>query len=101
MYRFPATKFVQENTMEEQADHVLSEAIEFTQAEGVDKLREGADVYHSLETLFRQAEEKYGREFIRDAVFGWIEKKNRERGYYPQKENSQFLSQESAVEEGA
>lgn len=82
-FTFPPTKFVQENTEDEQLAHVCSEFIEMIQAKDlVDQHREAADLYGALETYFRLLERVHGPEYVRDAIFGWVEQKNRRRAYY-------------------
>ncbi len=96
---WPETTFVRKNTIAKQIDHVISEidevaeAAEFTdpapQSQSGDGIppamlplfRELADLHHSLETLWRVIAEAYGWEAVQ-ALFSWIEDKNRVRGYY-------------------
>jgi hypothetical protein len=84
MYIFPETKFVRENTVKQQIDHVISESIELHQEELMEddtdyEYEEAMDLYHSLETLFRIWErEGVDMEAVRQKVL----EKNRARGYY-------------------
>lgn len=82
-YTFPETIFVDENTLEQQIEHIKSEFIEFTREIMCEKLGsadiEAADLYHSLETYFRMRE-KAG--ISMDEVTNTVRKKNQGRGYY-------------------
>lgn len=52
-YTFPATKFVENNTIDLQVEHVRSEFFEFFYETDIEKkIEEAVDLYHSLETLF-------------------------------------------------
>lgn len=79
-YTFPATKFVEENTIDLQVEHVRSEFFEFFYEPNLDKkIEEAIDLYHSLETLFRIME-KEG--FDIEKAFEAVKQKNQVRGYY-------------------
>jgi hypothetical protein len=80
---FPATRFVTENNIEQQAEHIRSEYIEFQREFTAARMgladHELADLYHSIETYFRMRE-KAGID-VR-AVFAEVQQKNTDRGYY-------------------
>lgn len=79
-YTFPATKFVEENTIDLQVEHVRSEFFEFFYETDIEKkIEEAIDLYHSLETLFRIME-KEG--FDIEKAFEAVKQKNQARGYY-------------------
>lgn len=88
-YNFPATTFAATNNVQQQLRHVLSECDEVQRAiiskespERVDE--ELADVFHSLETLFRIMQRDLGTEYVEE-LFQQIEDKNKTRGYYADK----------------
>lgn len=92
-YNFPPTKFVYENSLGDQLDHVMSEDLEVLEIvqEKYDDLEEACKDEHlleemvdktqSLETWWRIMEEQRGKEYVQD-LFAKVEKKCRERGYY-------------------
>lgn len=87
-WRFPAVKFVKTNTVGQQIRHVVSEAIELLVAWVLFMIKlgsysrvleEAADLYHSVESLWRI--------FLREGVgihseFAKTKVKNSQRGYY-------------------
>jgi hypothetical protein len=80
IYTFPAIKFIHDNTLEQQDDHIRSEFIEWVKAQGEgEKDEELLDLYHSIETRLRMREAQGIDidEGIRRTVA-----KNNKRGYY-------------------
>lgn len=82
-YNFPATKFVQQNTLEQQIEHIKSELAEFLAEIEAGNMEladgEAMDSYHSLETYFRMREKQgVGIDKVRRVT--WY--KNQQRGYY-------------------
>jgi len=89
-YNFPATKFVKTNTIQQQIEHVLSEAQEVKDAfeaaqNGTGSVEhldiELGDLYHSLESLFRIKARIDGKPDV-TLVLQQVFDKNDERGYY-------------------
>jgi hypothetical protein len=84
MYCFPRTKFVDENGIVAQAEHIKSEAFEVCQSVFEPDIFHTAveifDSLHSCETGLRILEEKYGIDLVE--VRDHVEAKNRARGYY-------------------
>lgn len=84
MYRFPRTKFVDQNGIVQQSNHIQSEAMEVSLSVYTPDIFHTAteifDCLHSCETALRILEEKYSVDLadVRDHV----EAKNRARGYY-------------------
>lgn len=93
-YIFPPTKFVRENSVEEQLLHILSEVSELIDeitikhindyhyeviGHTTKMLGEAIDLHHSLETLFRKLEDM-GVD-VEGGFQGTLDK-NRARGYY-------------------
>lgn len=83
-FNFPETRFVAENTLGQQIDHIMSEAEEVVAAaeisnEAVEE--ELADLTHSLETFWRKMQLERGEEYVEE-LFDRVEEKNRVRGYY-------------------
>lgn len=83
-FNFPKSRFVAENTLGKQIDHILSEVEEVREAfeisnEAVEE--ELADLTHSLETFWRKMQLERGEEYV-EALFDRVEEKNRVRGYY-------------------
>lgn len=88
-FNFPATRFVDENSAQQQAHHVMSEAAEVQEEldreGGVDVERvdlEMMDLWHSAESYFRKRIKERGEDYVngmRDRVIV----KNDVRGYYP------------------
>jgi len=80
LYTFPRVKFADTNTLTDQWEHIRSEFVEASKAEGLgDRDEELMDLWHSIETYFR----------IREAAgvdIGETKRtvvtKNRARGYY-------------------
>jgi hypothetical protein len=57
IYTFPAIKFIHDNTLAEQDDHIRSEFVEWMRASGEgEKDEELLDLYHSIETRLRMRE---------------------------------------------
>ena len=57
MYSFPKTKFVNENTLDEQFSHIKSEYMEAVRAQGMgERDEELMDLWHSIESYFRMRE---------------------------------------------
>lgn len=57
IYTFPAIKFIHDNTLAEQDDHIRSEFLEWMKATGEgEKDEELLDLYHSIETRLRMRE---------------------------------------------
>lgn len=82
-YNFPKIRFVDENSIDEQLDHLRSELVEayhaFLSGHMGDCDMEVADLYHSCETYFRMREKAgVDIEAVRQAVI----EKNTNRGYY-------------------
>lgn len=86
-YNFPPTRFVAENGIAQQVEHVLGEAAELMEARSNGwqqrMLEELADLEHSLETLWRMMAADHGEEFVL-ALFAQVRAKNEGRGYYDQ-----------------
>ena len=88
VYRFPRTRFVDENGLAGQLLHIESEVAEFraevfSNPDPFVVAIELADIIHSAETAMRILEEKHGicqKEVLAVVIF-----KNRERGYYETK----------------
>lgn len=82
-YSFPKTKFVTENTIDQQVDHIRSEYVEFQREFTAARMgladHELADLYHSIETYFRMRE-RQGVDI--KATFAEVQQKNQDRGYY-------------------
>ena len=77
---YPKTRFVDENTLDEQFDHICSEYREAVMAEGKgDRDEELADLEASIQTYW-DIREKQGLDV--DALRKAIIEKNRRRGYY-------------------
>lgn len=93
VYNFPPTKFVDENSLGDQLDHVMSEDLEVLEivqekyddleeaCKDEDLLEEMVDKTQSLETFWRIMKEQRGREYVQQ-LFAKVENKCRERGYY-------------------
>jgi len=93
VYNFPPTKFVDENSLGDQLDHVMSEDLEVLEIvqEKYDDLEEACNDEHlleemvdktqSLETYWRIMEEQRGKEYVQQ-LFAKVENKCRARGYY-------------------
>lgn len=93
IYNFPPTKFVDENSLGDQLDHVMSEDLEVLEIvqEKYDDLEEACKDEHlleemvdktqSLETWWRIMEEQRGKEYVQQ-LFAKVENKCRQRGYY-------------------
>lgn len=81
---FPRTKFVDENGLFQQLNHIQSEIKELFDAyfnEPSGRIAEEAfDLIHSVETLLHKLEEEYGVNL--DAVRDHVRSKNAARGYY-------------------
>ncbi len=89
-YNFPAVKFIQTNTIQQQIEHVLSEAREVKDAfeacqnetGSVEHLElELGDLYHSMESLFRIKAKQDGAACV-TLLLQQVFDKNDERGYY-------------------
>ena len=85
VYRFPATRFVQENGFWTQLKHVKSEIVEIentsiTKFPGM-TAEEILDAIHSLETLLRICEKENPNLCVEDVAAN-VERKNKARGYY-------------------
>jgi hypothetical protein len=88
IYLFPKTRFAETNTLDEQQQHILSEADEvrnsIINAEPAQRTTEEViDTWHSIETYIRILEKEYGIERVLEAI-DQVVKKNDERGYYQQ-----------------
>ncbi len=83
-FMFPATKFVRENNIFEQVDHLESELIEVRKAKSIEELAEELlDVIHSAETSLRiLLRDKFIIDTDLERIRKKTLKKNRERGYY-------------------
>jgi hypothetical protein len=93
VYNFPPTKFVEENALGDQLDHVMSEDLEVLEivqekyedleeaCKDEDLLEEMVDKTQSLETFWRIMEKKHGQGYVR-RLFAKVEEKCRVRGYY-------------------
>lgn len=83
-YTFPRSRFVVENGIAQQSEHILSEAVEAVQSAFTPDIFHTAeeifDCLHSCETALRMLEEKY--EVDLDDVKDHVTAKNRARGYY-------------------
>jgi hypothetical protein len=80
MYTFPRVKFADTNTLDSQWEHIRSEFVEATKAEGLgDRDEELMDLWHSIETYFRMRQVQ-GIDV--HAVAAAVIKKNALRGYY-------------------
>ena len=80
MYTFPRAKFADTNTLADQWEHIRSEFVEASKAEGLgERDEELMDLWHSIETYFRMREAA-GVDIgeTREVVVA----KNRARGYY-------------------
>lgn len=93
VYRFPRTRFVDENTFSQQFKHIRSEVDEVWQelerlypdlADPVRVAEELLDVIHSAETGLRILQERHGVDVGRLSV--QIRIKNYNRGYYDAQE---------------
>jgi NTP pyrophosphatase (non-canonical NTP hydrolase) len=86
-FNWPPTRFALENTPGGQLDHVLSEALEVSEAldnpskSAADVEEELADLHHSIETYWRILQTYYGSDHVA-AIMARVEVKNRVRGYY-------------------
>ena len=84
LYHFPRAKFVDENGIYGQVQHINAEATEAAAELGnpdiIHVAMEVMDVYHSAETALRILEEKYKVD-IRKLMFA-VHDKNEKRGYY-------------------
>jgi predicted nucleic acid-binding Zn-ribbon protein len=86
-YNWPETKFARKNTLDEQLEHVLSEAKEVKDAlkdknSTVFEIEsEIADLHHSIETYFRILERYESQHYV-DHLIESTRHKNDERGYY-------------------
>lgn len=84
MFQFPRTKFVDDNGIATQVNHIKSEAKEVEQSVFCPDIFHTAeeiyDCLHSCETGLRILEEKHGIDL--DDVRDHVEAKNRARGYY-------------------
>lgn len=77
-YNFPATKFVNTNTVEEQLDHIESELKEIREATThKSRVEESIDLSHSVETLLRM----FDKRDIKEGKL-IVKNKNEKRGYY-------------------
>lgn len=93
VYNFPPTKFVDENSLGDQLDHVMSEDLEVLEIvqdkyEDLEEackdehlLEEMVDKTQSLETYWRIMEKIHGKEYVQQ-LFAKVENKCRARGYY-------------------
>jgi hypothetical protein len=80
IYTFPAIKFIHDNTLAEQDDHIRSEFVEWMKATGEgEKDEELLDLYHSIETRLRMRE---AQGINIDAGITNTVAKNDKRGYY-------------------
>jgi len=86
-YNWPETKFARQNNLDEQLEHVLSEAKE-VKAALKDKSStvleiesEIADLHHSIETYFRILERYESQQYV-DHLIESTRRKNDARGYY-------------------
>jgi len=86
-YNWPETKFARQNTLDEQLEHVLSEAKEVKDAlkdknsTVLEIESELADLHHSLETYFRILERYESQQYV-DHLIESTRQKNDERDYY-------------------
>lgn len=92
-YNFPPTKFVKENSLGDQLDHVMSEDLEVLEIvqmkyEDLEEackddhlLEEMVDKTQSLETFWRIMEKKHGQEYVQ-GLFAKVKDKCRAKGYY-------------------
>ena len=86
VYNFPPTKFVDENSLGDQLDHVMSEDLEVLEIvqEKYDDLEEACKDEHlleemvdktqSLETFWRKMEKQHGKEYVQQ-LFAKVENK--------------------------
>jgi hypothetical protein len=88
IYNFPATRFANENSLEQQLVHIISEMDEVSQAyneESPERLTEEIfDLLHSVETAIRMIEKEMGKKDMAKIELS-VWKKNLERGYYGEK----------------
>lgn len=86
MWKFPKTKFVEENSIDKQLEHIMSEVLEIAYARDYGKIvEEIVDLEHSVETLVRIASERYIKIYGIDRLSEKRRKviaKNKARGYY-------------------
>lgn len=84
LYNFPRARFVDENEIYKQLQHIRSEVQEAEREVDQPNIYliagEVMDIYHSAETALRILEEKHGVN-IRDLMFK-VADKNHQRGYY-------------------
>lgn len=85
-FQFPATRFVGDCSIKEQAVKVSEEATELYCAvilmdTDQRQAEEALDVLQATETLLRQLEAKHGPGWLQDR-FCEVQMKNRRRGYY-------------------
>lgn len=81
-YTFPPTKFVEENTLEQQISHMIGEGVEILEAETEeDRHLEVVDRFHSAETALRIIARDKGEAYLLSLIYK-VKTKNRERGYY-------------------
>lgn len=100
---WPETVFAGRNSIDEQIAHIVAEIDEADEAgpalpahalladphllfQVLPLLRELADVQASIETLWNILDREFGDGFSEAMVLGWVEGKNRGRGYYGEKE---------------
>ncbi|WP_020675292.1 hypothetical protein [Geopsychrobacter electrodiphilus] len=81
-FNFPATIFSAQNDSDTQLDHVLSEAVEVTNAKDQhEEELEMVDLMHSAETYWRAKIREKGVAYVH-LLFDMTIEKNDERGYY-------------------
>lgn len=88
IYLFPKTRFAETNTLDEQQQHILSEADEvrnsIVNGEPASRtIEEVIDTWHSIETYIRRLEKEHGIERVLEAI-DQVVQKNDKRGYYQQ-----------------
>ena len=85
IYRFPRTRFVEQNSFKDQLDYATSEFMEaFTALDGGEGYQrvaeEVVDTIHALEGSLRILQEQHGIN-VADVVV-YVQQKNSVRGYY-------------------
>ena len=81
VYNFPATIFVDKNTVQEQINHLAGELEELKKADSwEEQINETLDIIHSAETLLRRFERNWPG-CVEHGMLN-ILAKNHKRGYY-------------------
>lgn len=84
-FTFPPTKFVEDNTLSDQIDHLFGECVEVVEAETEEERHlEIVDAYHSAETALRIIARDHGEEYL-EALVARVIGKNESRSYYRKK----------------